>query len=94
MSDRPAYFVEVDREGCLTCKHGTLWTVVGPDDVAIAQSYVEIDDAQDMADMLNRAYREGWTAYDRVDERDQAQQRETDARISEEVERQRGEAGR
>lgn len=53
------YFVEVNNDGCSRCGHDRTWTVVGPDGVALGQSWVDEDDAQDVADWLNEAYEAG-----------------------------------
>jgi hypothetical protein len=51
--------VEVDKGGCERCGHGTQWTVVGPDDVAIGQSFEDEELADDIAEYMNQGYRAG-----------------------------------
>ena len=51
--------VEVEESGCERCGHGTQWTVVGPDDVAISQSFEDQELAEDIAEYMNQGYRAG-----------------------------------
>ncbi len=53
------YFIEVDQQGCSKCNAGRSWNVVGPDGVALSTSYMEEEDAQDLADDLNDAFGKG-----------------------------------
>lgn len=57
-----AYRVVADSDGCPHCHAGKTWTVVGPDDVAIGQSFSEEVDAEETAEMLNHAYMLGVAA--------------------------------
>lgn len=50
------YFVEVDANGCGHCGAGRQWTVVGPDGVAIGQSFEDEEIADDIASYMNQAY--------------------------------------
>jgi hypothetical protein len=61
MSDelKPGYFIELSAHGCMTCKAGRLWDVIGPDGVGTGTSYSDEGEAQDMADELSHAYRLG-----------------------------------
>lgn len=61
MSEKDAYFIEVETNGCERCGHGKLWAVVGPDGVAQATMYEEPEDAQALADALNEAFWRGRT---------------------------------
>ena len=58
----PAFRIErEERESsCQTCRHGDMWNVVGPDDVAIGTSYEREEDAESMAEELSRAFLLGW----------------------------------
>jgi predicted regulator of Ras-like GTPase activity (Roadblock/LC7/MglB family) len=56
MSEHDAYAVEVDQLGCKTCGHGRTWTVVGPDGVAIGQSFEDHADAEDLAALLSHVH--------------------------------------
>lgn len=47
---------EVDPDSCKACRHGDMWNVVGPDDIAISMSYEREEDAEDMAEQLSRAF--------------------------------------
>ena len=63
MSDQLPYRVEVNAErGCVTCGHGYMFEVVGPDETALGQSWGDRGDAQYMADCLNAAYELGCAA--------------------------------
>lgn len=50
------YRIEKNEDG--SCDHcmRTLWDVVGPDGAALGVSYYEMDDAENMATMLNNAH--------------------------------------
>lgn len=50
------YRIEVDEERCQHCLRGATWNVIGPDGIALGVSYMEEDDAQDMATMLTNAH--------------------------------------
>lgn len=60
MSD--PYKVEPDEEGCAHCGRGKTWVVVGPDGVALGESWgLDADgeepcEPQELADLLNRAH--------------------------------------
>ena len=56
---RQPYTVEVDKPGCDHCGTGCQWTVVGPDDVAIGQSFEDKELADDIADYMNMAFDAG-----------------------------------
>jgi hypothetical protein len=56
--DEP-YFIEVDSGGCERCAGGKTWTVIGPDGVAIGQSWEDEDHAADVADLMNQAFWQG-----------------------------------
>lgn len=69
--DEP-YFVEVGETGCSDCGAGRTYTVVGPDGVAIGQSWEEEDEAAEMASRLNEAFYIGIHKIDDTEaERDQ-----------------------
>src|SRR5690242_13232260 len=53
---RTPYRVEVDHDGCERCSCGRTWTIVGPDDYAIGQSFESQEDAEDLARLLNAAH--------------------------------------
>lgn len=59
-SEYPAKAYRIEREksdkSCKACRHGDMWDVVGPDDVAISVSYEREEDALDMADQLSMAF--------------------------------------
>ena len=53
------YFVEVDDNGCRTCGQGRNWVVVDPDGIRGSTSYGLQEDAEDLAEDLNRAFNRG-----------------------------------
>ena len=53
------YFVEVDNNGCRECGHGRNWVVVDPDGIRGGTSYGLEEDADDLAEDLNRAFNRG-----------------------------------
>jgi hypothetical protein len=57
--EKEAYRVEIDVSGCPKCGHGAYWDVIGPDDVALATSYADKEDAIEIAEILNMAYEAG-----------------------------------
>ena len=57
----PAYRVEVDNRGCARCGARKSLTVVGPDDVALGESWELQDDAESVAELLNEAFEKGRT---------------------------------
>lgn len=56
--DEP-FRVEVEKAGCERCGHGTQWTVVGPNEVAISQSFEDQELAEDIAEYMNQGFRAG-----------------------------------
>jgi hypothetical protein len=58
------FVVQPDKsKACKNCKAGTMFDVVyDPDDVALGTSYNSKDDAEDMAEELNRAFELGFNA--------------------------------
>lgn len=57
-----AYTAFRDTEPCKRCGEGESWTVKGPDDVCIGQSWTGDDaecNAEEMAQALNAAYEAG-----------------------------------
>ncbi len=57
-NDEP-FFVEVEKNGCELCGHGKQWTVVGPDGVAIGQSFEDEELAADIAEYMNQGFHAG-----------------------------------
>ena len=57
-----AYRVIVDREECLSCGEGKLWTVMGPEETCIGESFGEEVDAEETMEALNHAYNKGQEA--------------------------------
>lgn len=55
----PAYFIEVDQNGCRTCGAGRSWVVIGPNGIGGSTTYLDSDDAQEIADMMNDAFEHG-----------------------------------
>lgn len=53
------FVVEVDKSGCERCGHGAQWTVVGPGDVAIGQSFEDQELAEEIAEYMNQGFRAG-----------------------------------
>ena len=53
------YFVEVDNNGCRECGHDRNWVVVDPDGIRGSTSYGLQEDADDLAEDLNRAFNRG-----------------------------------
>lgn len=64
MSDegRAPYVVEVESEGCERCCAGRMWTVVGPDDVALSTSFADQEHVEWIAEQMAHAYRAGQSA--------------------------------
>jgi hypothetical protein len=56
--DEP-FTVELDKKGCERCGHGARWTVVGPGDIAISESFDDKELAEDIAEYMNQGYRVG-----------------------------------
>ena len=56
--DEP-FRVEVDKGGCERCGHGTQWTVVGPDDCYINQSFENKELVEEIADYMNQGFSAG-----------------------------------
>lgn len=54
-----AYRVEADEPPCGSCGRGGEFAVVGPDGTALPTTFEDEDDALDLADDLNVAYRAG-----------------------------------
>jgi len=54
-----AYQVVRESTRCALCGEGELWTVIGPDNMAIGQSFNQKVDALEMALMLNDAFKLG-----------------------------------
>jgi len=63
------YTVEQDDSGCCLCGNGKTWNVIDPDGIASGTSYGDKEDAEDLADELNRAFHLG-----QVKERAEAKQ--------------------
>lgn len=59
--DEP-FTVEVDKDGCERCSHGTQWTVCGPDDTYIGQSFEDKVLVEEIADYMNQGFRAGSSA--------------------------------
>jgi hypothetical protein len=56
----PAFRVEInDSKVCRSCGSGAFWDVVGPDNVIVARSYGNKNDAEEMAEELSDAYEKG-----------------------------------
>jgi hypothetical protein len=54
--DAPCYKVEIDdSRACDHCSSGAYWDIVGPDGVALGRSFGDPEDAEDVAEDLNRA---------------------------------------
>ena len=56
------YFIEVCENGCSKCGADRTWDVIGPDGVALSQSYHDEEDASWLAEQLNDAYFAGRVA--------------------------------
>jgi len=56
------YRVEVQEEGCDLCGAGKFWVVVDSEDTADATAYADREDAEHMADAMNRAFERGLAA--------------------------------
>ena len=54
--DMEPYKVVQDEAGCEKCQAGSTWTVEDPDGVCIGTSYINKEDAEYMAEMMNGAY--------------------------------------
>jgi hypothetical protein len=50
------YFVEVDENGCSKCCNGRTWTIIGPDGDGVGKSFHDEEYAEEISEMLNRAY--------------------------------------
>lgn len=59
--EMPPYKVEEERPGCQSCGEGRLLMVVGPDGVGVGgRMFADREDADDLAELLNRAYLAGY----------------------------------
>jgi hypothetical protein len=57
---KTAYHVEAERDrACVACGAGTLWTIVGPDDIAESTSWEDKELADDICEAMNDAYEKG-----------------------------------
>jgi len=56
------YFVEPSGDGCSQCGHDRHWDVVGPDGVALGTSFGDMEEAEDIADWMSRAWSRGYDA--------------------------------
>lgn len=59
------YIVEEDQPGCTACEAGKTWCVVRPDGTALGTSYGDKADADQLAGLLNDAYKDGCRANNR-----------------------------
>jgi hypothetical protein len=50
------FVVEIDRRGCSNCGDEAGYMVVGPDGVEESAVYNDRTDAEEMAELMNRAY--------------------------------------
>lgn len=50
------YFLEVGENGCVKCGHNKTWDIIQPDGVALATTYGDYEEAEEICDMLNIAY--------------------------------------
>jgi hypothetical protein len=57
-----AYKVEVEDQPCPHCTRGTVFAVVGPDEIALGFMFENKDEAQELADHMNMAYAAGLAA--------------------------------
>lgn len=57
--EKAEYRVEPKGKACQHCGLGEMWDVVDSDDVALGISYGSKEDAEEMADELNRAFLRG-----------------------------------
>lgn len=61
------YFLEADyTRGCKECGHGKMWDIIQPGGVAMATSYGDQEEAEEICDMLNIAYALGRASNARV----------------------------
>lgn len=56
---KPAYRVQIGSWGCSKCGNEKEWLVIQPDDVALGRTFDNPNDAEEMAEELNRAYELG-----------------------------------
>ncbi len=65
MDEKP-YWVELET-GCLACGRGREYRVIGPDDVAMGQTFEDEADAEEYAENLIAAYEAGRAAAKELD---------------------------
>ncbi len=56
MMKYPPYTIEPSAPPCTACGHQSSWDVIGPEGIALGQSFAEEEGAQDHADSLNQAH--------------------------------------
>lgn len=49
------YTVEVEQNGCERCGSGREWVVVGPDGIALGQTWSDKNEADELAERMNEA---------------------------------------
>jgi hypothetical protein len=57
-----AYRVEIEDQPCSHCTRGTLFAVLGPDEIALGVTFEDKGEAQELADYMNLAYNAGLMA--------------------------------
>src|SRR5216683_3010796 len=62
MKTKP-YKVELDTEGCPQCQHDAMWTIAGPGDIRLGQSWGDFELVDDICEYMNDAYAEGRASY-------------------------------
>ena len=64
MITKQAYNVVKDKKGyCKSCEAGSTWTVEGPDGVCLGTSYEDKEFAEEIAELMNEAYKLGVDSY-------------------------------
>jgi hypothetical protein len=57
-----AYRVETEKEPCEACGQGGEFMIIAPDGIGLSTTYVDLEEAEEQADELNRAYDAGLAA--------------------------------
>jgi hypothetical protein len=50
------YHIELGNRGCIECHHGETWDIIDPEGVALATSYGDKEEAEEVCEMLNRSF--------------------------------------
>jgi len=56
------YNVVPEDKACSCCEQGATWVIVGPDGVGFGTSYLDEDEAEEIAELMNLAFQAGMEA--------------------------------